>query len=146
MKLAFLLLNIPLRLAFFFEEESTKALIVDDNEELAFVVGMLLEDEGFEIRTATDGDEGFRVFLEFEPDLIITDIEMPRENGIELMRHIRGLNPLVKNIYMSGDLRSFRPLLEEERERYPVSFLEKPFSKEELMGLVSEVTARRGGA
>jgi len=121
-------------------------LIVDDNEEIVFIVGMLLEDEGFEIRTAMDGEEGFRVFLEFEPDLIITDIQMPRENGIELMKHIRGFNPLVKNIYMSGDLRRFRPLLEEEREKYSVSLLEKPFSKDELMGLVSEVAARRGGA
>lgn len=123
-----------------------KVLIVDDNEEIVFIVGMLLEDEGFEIRTAMDGEEGFRVFLEFEPDLIITDIQMPRENGIELMKHIRGFNPLVKNIYMSGDLRRFRPLLEEEREKYSVSLLEKPFSKDELMGLVSEVAARRGGA
>ena len=123
-----------------------KVLIVDDNEEIAFIVGMLLEDEGFEIRTAMDGEEGFRVFLEFEPDLIITDIQMPRENGIELMKHIRGFNPLVKNIYMSGDLPSFRSLLEEEREKYSVSLLEKPFSKDELMGLVSEVAARRGGA
>ena len=123
-----------------------KVLIVDDNEGFAFIVGMLLEDEGFEIRTAMDGEEGFRVFLEFEPDLIITDIQMPRENGIELMKHIRGFDPSVKNIYMSGDLHSFRSLLEEERGKYSVSLLEKPFSRDELMGLVSEVAARRGGA
>ncbi len=123
-----------------------KVLIVDDSQEIAFAVRMVLEDEGFEIRTAMDGEEGFRVFLEFEPDLIITDIQMPGENGIDLMKHIRGFNPLVKNIYMSGDLSSFRPLLEEEREKYSVSLLEKPFSKDELMGLVSEVAARRGGA
>jgi len=54
---------------------------------------MILEDEGFEIRSAMDGAEGFRVFLEFKSDLIITDIQMPGENGIELMKQIRRLNP-----------------------------------------------------
>jgi CheY-like chemotaxis protein len=120
-----------------------KVLIVDDNQEIASIVQTILEDEGFEIRTAMDGEEGFQVFLEFDPDIIITDIQMPRESGIELMTHIRRFNPLVKNIYMSGDLRSFWPLLEEEREKYSVSLLEKPFSKDELMGLVSEVAARK---
>ena len=120
-----------------------KVLIVDDNQEIASIVQTILEDEGFEIRTAMDGEEGFQVFLEFDPDIIITDIQMPRESGIELMTHIRRFNPLVKNIYMSGDLRSFWPLLEEEREKYSVSLLEKPFSRDELMGLVSEVAARK---
>ena len=95
-----------------------KVLIVDDNQDIAFIVKMILEDEGFEIRSAIDGEEGFRVFLEFKPDLIITDIQMPGENGIELMKHIRQLNPLVRNIYMSGDLCSFRPLLEEEKGKF----------------------------
>ena len=120
-----------------------KVLIVDDNQEIASIVQTILEDEGFEIRTAMDGEKGFQVFLEFDPDIIITDIQMPRESGIELMKHIRGFNPLVKNIYMSGDLRSFWPLLEEEREKYSVSLLEKPFSRDELMGLVSEVASRK---
>ena len=113
-----------------------KVLIVDDNQGIASLVKMILEDEGFEIRSALDGKEGFRIFLEFEPDLIITDIQMPGENGIELMKHIRRLNPLVRNIYMSGDLCSFRSLLEEEEKRYSAGLLEKPFSKDELMGLV----------
>ncbi len=119
-----------------------KVLIVDDSQEIALIAQIILEDEGFEIRSAMGGEEGLRVFLEFEPDLVITDIQMPGENGIELMRHIRQLNPLVKNIYMSGDLCSFRSLLEEEKKRYAVSFLEKPFSRDELAELVLEVTAR----
>ncbi len=120
-----------------------KVLIVEDSQEIAFLTKMVLEDEGFEIRSAMDAEEGFRVFLEFKPDLIITDIDMPGESGIELMKHIRRLNPLVRNIYMSGDLCNFRALLEEEKEKYSVSLLEKPFSMDELMGLVSAGTARK---
>ena len=74
-----------------------RVLIVDDSQEIASIVKMILEDEGFEIRSAMDGAEGFRVFLEFKPDLIITDIQMPGENGIELMKQIRRLDS--KHLY-----------------------------------------------
>ena len=65
---------------------------------------------------------------------------MPGENGMELMEHIRMHDPMVRTIYMSGDLISFWSPLEEEKKRYPVSLLEKPFSKVELMGLLSDPT------
>jgi CheY-like chemotaxis protein len=123
------------------KEENMRVLIVDDNQEIAWATSKMLEEEGIEVRSAMDGEEGFRAFLEFKPDLIITDIQMPGENGIELMKQIRRHNPLARNIYMSGDLYSFWSLLEEEKEKYSVSVLEKPFSKVELMGLVSGVSA-----
>ena len=118
-----------------------KILIVDDNQELALTIQIMLEDEGFEVRSANDGQDGYWAFLEFKPDLVITDIQMPGENGLELMEHIRTHNPMVKTIYMSGDLESYWSPLEEEKKRYPVSLLEKPFSKVELMGLLSGVSA-----
>jgi DNA-binding NtrC family response regulator len=69
---------------------------------------------------------------------VITDIQMPGENGLELMNHIRERDPLVKTIYMSGNLNQFYPLLKDERAKYPINFLEKPFSMEELIGQVSQ--------
>jgi DNA-binding response OmpR family regulator len=118
-----------------------KILIVDDNQELARAIQIMLEGEGFEVRSAKDGQDGYWAFLEFNPDLVITDIQMPGENGLELMEHIRTLNPTVRTIYMSSDLSRFWSPLEEEKKRYPVSLLEKPFSKAELMGLVSDSAA-----
>lgn len=114
-----------------------RILVVDDNEDLAFTLRMILEEEGFEVISAKDSQDGYSTFLEFKPDLVITDIQMPGENGLELMEHIRKHNPLVRTIYMSGDLDSFWSPLEEEKKRYPVSLLEKPFSKIQLMGLLS---------
>ena len=119
-----------------------KILIVDDNQELAWAIQLMLENEGFEVRSAKDGQDGYWAFLEFKPDLVITDIQMPGGNGLELMEDIRTLNPTVRTIYMSGDLNSFWSPLEEEKKRYPVSLLEKPFSKGELMGLVSGMVAQ----
>ena len=118
-----------------------RILIVDDNQELVLTIQIMLEDEGFEVRSAKDGQDGYWAFLEFKPDLVITDIQMPGGNGLELMEHVRTLNPMVRTIYMSGDLRSFWLPLEEEKKRYRVSLLEKPFSKGELMGLVSGMAA-----
>ena len=68
---------------------------------------------------------------------------MPGENGLELMEHIRTHNPMVRTIYMSGDLYDFLSSIEEEKKRYPVCYLEKPFTRVELMGLVLELTAIR---
>jgi len=117
-----------------------KILIVDDNQGFAFTLQLMLEDEGYEVRSAKDGQDGYWAYLEFKPDLVITDIQMPGENGLELMEHIRTLNPRVRTIYMSGDLGSYLSPLEEEKKRYPVSLLEKPFSKVALMGLLSALT------
>ena len=118
-----------------------KILVVDDNEDLALTLQMMLEAEGFEVISARGSHAGYLTYLEFKPDLVITDIQMPGENGLELMEHIRKHNPMVRTIYMSGDLDSYSSPLEEEKKRYPVGLLEKPFSKIELMGLLSVRTA-----
>jgi DNA-binding response OmpR family regulator len=115
-----------------------KVLIVDDNKDLAFLLQMILENEGYEVRSAEDGSDGYSAFLLFQPDLVITDIQMPIKSGIELMGLIRGQNPSVKTVYMSGDLSRFQSTLEQEKEKYPVCLLEKPFSVNELMNLLSQ--------
>ena len=115
-----------------------KILVVDDNKLLADCIKIILEGEDYEVRSANDGKEGYLEYLAFEPDLIITDLQMPSESGIELMRHIRIHDPHAKAIYMSADLEEFRPLLEEEQMKYRVSCLSKPFSMSELTNLLSQ--------
>ncbi len=110
-----------------------KILIVDDNLGLAHILKIILEEERFEVRLARDGRDGYLTYLLFTPELVMTDIQMPEKNGFELMEAIREHNPGVKTIYMSADLSRFRQLLEKERMGYPVSCLQKPFSKGELM-------------
>jgi CheY-like chemotaxis protein len=117
---------------------NTKILIVDDNLLLASLLQIMLEDEGYETRCAGDGQEGYAGYLFFRPDVVITDLHMPRANGLELMQKIRRLNPGIKTIYMSGDLPSFSALLQEETSRYSVNILPKPFSKEDLLSLLAE--------
>lgn len=115
-----------------------KILIVDDNQDLASILQMILEDEGHEIKLAEDGEDGYLAYLLFQPDLVITDIQMPRKNGFELIENIRAHNPMVRTIYISGDMSEYWSPLEEEKKRYHANFLEKPFSKDELIRLLSE--------
>ena len=124
-----------------------KILVVDDNRGFVSILQMLLEDAGYEVKAASDWKVGYSTYLSFKPDLVITDIQMPERNGMELMEHIRTHNPAIGTIYMSGDLQRYRSSLEEERKRYQVRLLEKPFSRVQLMGLISEmaVAPQRGG-
>jgi two-component SAPR family response regulator len=115
-----------------------KILIVDDNVGLAHIIKMMLEEERHEVRLSRGARDGYLTYFLFKPDVIITDIQMPGKNGLELMELIRNHNPDVKTIYISADLGQFWPLLEKEKTRYPVSCLQKPFSKSELMRLLSE--------
>ena len=115
-----------------------KILIVDDNQGVASLVQILLEIEGHEVRSALNGPDGYLAYLQLRPDLVITDIQMPGENGFELMNHIREQDPTVKTIYMSGNLDQFNSDLEAEKSKYPINYLDKPFSREDLIGRISE--------
>ena len=115
-----------------------RILIVDDNYTLAQITQLILEDEGYEVRLAGDGQEGYLAYLHFKPDVVITDLHMPEKNGLELMECIRRHDPKVKTIYMSGDPWMFGPRLEEEKTGYAASILQKPFSKVELMRALAQ--------
>jgi DNA-binding NtrC family response regulator len=120
-----------------------KILIVEDNQKIAILIKIMLELEGYEAMLARNGPEGYWMYMNFHPDLVITDVQMPGENGPDMMNHIREKDPQVKAIYMSGNLRYFYPHLNEEKRNFPVAFLEKPFSREELMERVLGIFSPR---
>lgn len=67
-----------------------RVLLIDDSAEIrAFVTGYVLKPQGFEVEIAMDGFDGLRKALNNPPDLILTDFEMPRMNGLELLRELR---------------------------------------------------------
>jgi CheY-like chemotaxis protein len=119
----------------------TKILIVDDDAAVKVVLQELLEDQGYEVQTAGDGTDGYTNYLRFKPEVVITDIQMPRCDGIELMRHIRAHDPRVMAIYISADLGRFGSLLEDEKRKYNANLLAKPFSRMELMPLLQQIAS-----
>jgi CheY-like chemotaxis protein len=70
--------------------EKLRALVIDDSQEtLKFLVEEVLKPYGFEIAVAMDGAEGLRLALSIKPDLVITDFEMPRLTGLDVLRDLR---------------------------------------------------------
>lgn len=72
-------------------------LVVDDDPDKLSLLEVTLSMAGYEVRTARDGEEGLAAIDSFQPDLVISDIMMPRLNGYELARRIRA-NPRTKFI------------------------------------------------
>lgn len=66
-----------------------KVLIAEDEKDLLELYAKAFQNEGFETITAADGEEGLTRALEAHPDLILIDIQMPKMNGIEMLRKLR---------------------------------------------------------
>ena len=66
-----------------------KILVVDDSEDTRDMMAKLLELEAYSVMTAVDGHAGLKVAADQRPDLIITDINMPNMNGIEMTKELR---------------------------------------------------------
>jgi diguanylate cyclase (GGDEF)-like protein len=78
-------------------EPKANILVVDDNPDKLSLLEAALCLAGYRVTTATDGDEALAAIESYQPDLIITDVMMPRMNGYELAQRIRA-NPLTKFI------------------------------------------------
>ena len=66
-----------------------KILIIDDTPELLELLKKPLEIDGYEVVTANDGEEGLAKFDQFDPDVVICDIMMPKMNGYEVLNEIK---------------------------------------------------------
>jgi len=78
-------------------DAKSNILVVDDNPDKLRLLEAALGLAGYRVTTATDGDEALAAIESFQPDLVITDVMMPRMNGYELAQRIRA-NPLTKFI------------------------------------------------
>lgn len=68
-----------------------KLLLVEDDENLAYMEKSCFEDiiEGYEVKTAVNGRQGLEEWKTFQPDVIVSDIDMPIMDGLEMVRKIR---------------------------------------------------------
>jgi CheY-like chemotaxis protein len=80
-----------------------RLLVVDDEPDIREVTSAMLAEEGYEVLTAGDGQEALEVLPRFCPDLVITDLRMPRLSGFELLAIIRERFPRLPVIAVSGE-------------------------------------------
>ena len=115
-----------------------KILVVEDEFGLQETFRDVFRLEGYDVRVAVDGENGYQTFLEFKPDLVFTDVVMPKMSGIELVKKIRQDHPKIKVIYISGffGLRNMKRDLNEDVLKYGYPCLSKPFKISAMLELV----------
>lgn len=74
---------------------SQKVLVVDDEEPILELLKYNLEKQGYDVRTASEGQEAVDIARKFHPDLVLLDIMMPKMDGVEACRQIRAMPELV---------------------------------------------------
>lgn len=120
-------------------ETANKILVVDDEAQITRVLRTSLRAHRYEIRTAADGVSALDTFHDWKPDLIITDLQMPEMNGIELCREIRKISniPIIV-LSVKGEEKTKVEALDAGADDY----ITKPFGIEELLARV-RATLRR---
>ena len=70
----------------------TKIALIEDNTVISQMYRMKFESEGFDVKLATNGENGIALVKDFSPDIILLDIQMPVMNGAETLKKIRKLD------------------------------------------------------
>jgi len=110
-----------------------KILIIDDDLSMRHTVAKILLVDGHEVVTAADGSRGIAVYRQEKPDLVITDIVMPEQEGLETILALRRDDTPVKIIVVSG---SGAEMLETARLIGADAAVEKPFRMHALLELI----------
>src|ERR1700758_4316872 len=72
--------------------DKARVLVVDDEPQITRVLRTVLTSQGYQVRTAGEGETALSSFVEWHPELVITDLFMPRMDGLELCRRIRAVS------------------------------------------------------
>jgi DNA-binding response OmpR family regulator len=123
-------------------KEHTAILLADDESSIRHFLSRLLQVKGYCVHQAADGEEAARLFLEHADNigLLLTDLTMPRKDGVELALELRGLCPTLPIVFMSGNYRQW----EEKLAALPFPCLQKPFSSDALLRVVASELSEQG--
>jgi DNA-binding NtrC family response regulator len=121
---------------------SERLLIVDDDEEMRGLLRKVLEKEGYHVSVAGDGREALAVLARGRFDLVVTDMLMPYDGGLELLETLRRIHPALPVIIVTafGDWHSYTRAL----ELGAAAFISKPLRMTELIAAVHNALAGRG--
>ncbi len=117
-------------------------LVIEDDGATRRSIQRLLQAAGFEVTAAADGGEGMALFREQAIDVVVTDIIMPEQEGIETIMRIRSIAPFCPIVAISGGGRIGNADFLQMAERAGASaVLAKPFEPGQLIAIVREVLA-----
>jgi DNA-binding response OmpR family regulator len=116
-----------------------RILVVDDEQGIVDFVKLGLQYEGFEVSTASDGRQALIAISDFKPDIVVLDVGMPRMDGLEVSRALRGSDIGIVILSARDGLQDRLAGLDAGADDYLV----KPFHFEELLARVRAVLRRR---
>jgi two-component system, NtrC family, response regulator HydG len=108
-----------------------RVLIVDDEATARSALGEILGDEGYKVRTASDGFRALATAEEFAPDVVITDMKMPGMDGLELLARLRNLDPEIAVVLVTA-FGAVGPAVQAMRSG-ATDYLTKPLNSDELL-------------
>ena len=125
------------------EERRPVVMVVDDSLTVRKITGRLLEREGFQVVTAKDGVDALERLTDLVPDVMLVDIEMPRMDGFDLTRNVRG-DARLKAV----PIIMITSRLADKHRNYAAEigvnhYLGKPYQEDELLGLIRSYTESR---
>ncbi|MAP94485.1 MAG: sigma-54-dependent Fis family transcriptional regulator [Ponticaulis sp.] len=115
---------------------SPEILIVDDEPDIRDLIGGVLEDENYQIRTAATAEKALAAIAERKPELVILDVWLQGSgmDGLEMLRYIKSIDPILPVIVISGHGNIETAVTAIRRGAY--DFLEKPFKADRLLVIV----------
>ena len=121
--------------------DKIKVLLVEDEASLAIIMKDTMEPTGMSVTLAADGEEGLRAFFSEKPDVLVTDVMMPRMDGFEMVRRIREHDKLTPVLFLTA-----RSSVNDVVDGFKMGgddYLKKPFSLQELMVRVRRLAERQ---
>lgn len=117
--------------------DKSRVLVVDDEDALRMVLSSELSSSGYEVATASDGDEAVAAVQNKKFDLILLDIKMPKVDGFEVLKFIKKNQPDVKVIMLTGfaDLKNAI----ESKKHGAEDFVSKPYDLVDLLTTIERV-------
>ncbi|HLJ89806.1 MAG TPA: response regulator transcription factor [Candidatus Angelobacter sp.] len=121
--------------------DKPRILVVDDEPQITRVLKTSLSTHGYEVQIANDGASGLNIFADWKPDLVITDLSMPKMSGIELCENIRDRSqvPIIVLSVRGEDKHKIEAL-----DKGADDYVTKPFSINELLARIRANLRRIG--
>lgn len=119
-----------------------KILVIDDEPVIRILLKQLFEKKGYEVVEASDGKQGLDLFKKQSPDLVITDLIMPEEEGLSVIRKIKQMDGDAKIIAISGGgIGSADIYLDLAKSMGAAHIFKKPFDVQDVLLTVEQMLA-----
>jgi DNA-binding NtrC family response regulator len=117
-----------------------RVLAIDDEPAMVEWLKMVIEAEGYEVRTALIGTRGEEIFKQWRPDVVVTDLMLPDVDGIALLRRLKAIDAAPEIVVISGQGTITRAV--EAGQAGAFYFLEKPVSQDGLVDMLRKAIDR----